>query len=44
VREYIARVNAGGLFAMREAFEPELLGSAGTVHANRAYVPVGAKR
>jgi NDP-sugar pyrophosphorylase family protein len=41
VRAYIASVNAegrsGGRFAMREAYEPKLLGSAGTVHANRSW-------
>lgn len=35
VREYIVRKNATGTFDMRESFEPELLGSAGTVTANR---------
>lgn len=35
VREYIARVNARGAgFRVREAYEPTLLGSAGTVAAN----------
>jgi len=37
VRRYIAEKNAGGTFRVTEAYEPELLGSAGTVHANRAY-------
>lgn len=36
VREYIQGRNASGDFHVEEAFEPELLGSAGTVHANRA--------
>lgn len=35
VREYIASVNARGEFCVREAYEPTLLGSAGTVAANR---------
>jgi mannose-1-phosphate guanylyltransferase len=35
VRAYIARTNAAGLFSMSEAYEPKLLGSAGTVSANR---------
>ena len=36
VRAYIARVNARGPFSVREAYEPTLLGSAGTVAANPA--------
>lgn len=36
VRSYIRDRNAGGRFNVREAFEPKLLGSAGTVTANRA--------
>lgn len=39
VRDYIGEVNARGDFELLEAFEPELLGSAGTVHANRDYIP-----
>lgn len=39
VRAYLRSVNAegraGARFAVREAYEPTLLGSAGTVHANR---------
>ena len=35
VRDYIAGVNARGSFRVREAYEPVLLGSAGTVAANR---------
>ena len=35
VRDYIAQVNARGGVELIEAYEPELLGSAGTVHANR---------
>ena len=35
VRAYIDRVNAGGRFRVAESYEPELLGSAGTVAANR---------
>ncbi|MHC4473239.1 MAG: nucleotidyltransferase family protein, partial [Planctomycetota bacterium] len=32
---YLARVDREGLFRVEEAYEPELLGSAGTVSANR---------
>lgn len=35
VRDYIADVNARGGVQLAEAYEPELLGSAGTVAANR---------
>lgn len=35
VRAYMAKVNAEGRFQMSEAYEPVLLGSAGTVAANR---------
>jgi NDP-sugar pyrophosphorylase family protein len=35
VRLYIDRVNRNGLFRVRESHEPTLLGSAGTVSANR---------
>ena len=35
VRAYIAGANARGGVQLTEAFEPALLGSAGTVHANR---------
>src|SRR5437764_2560075 len=35
VRDYIAKKNASGQFQVRESYEPELLGSAGTVAANR---------
>lgn len=38
VRRYIEHVNRGGRLRMHEAFEPELLGSAGTIHANRDFV------
>lgn len=37
VRAYIAQCNAAGDMALTEAFEPALLGSAGTVHANRGW-------
>lgn len=41
VRAYIASVTregrSGTSFAMREAYEPKLLGSAGTIHANRRW-------
>jgi mannose-1-phosphate guanylyltransferase len=35
VREYIERANRRGRFHIVESYEPRLLGSAGTVHANR---------
>jgi NDP-sugar pyrophosphorylase family protein len=35
VRAYIERMNQRGRFRVRESFEPRLLGSAGTVRANR---------
>ena len=34
VRLFIDRVNEGGRFRVVESYEPQLLGSAGTVHAN----------
>ncbi|GHF75754.1 nucleotidyltransferase family protein [Seohaeicola zhoushanensis] len=37
VRAYIGAVNARGGVQLTEAHEPELLGSAGTVHANRGW-------
>jgi mannose-1-phosphate guanylyltransferase len=37
VRDYISAKNASGKFNVKEAYEPALLGSAGTIHANRAY-------
>ena len=37
VRAYIDEKNATGQFDVSEAHEPALLGSAGTVHANRAF-------
>lgn len=37
VRDYIRQVNARGALTLTEAFEPVLLGSAGTVHANRGW-------
>lgn len=37
VRAYIAQVNSSRNVTLTEAFEPELLGSAGTVTANRAW-------
>ena len=37
VREYINQKNAMDNWHVSEAFEPELLGSAGTVHANRVF-------
>jgi len=38
VREFIGAVNRRGRFHVTEAYEPELLGSAGTIHANREFV------
>ena len=35
VREYVAWRNLGGRFSVVESYEPELLGSAGTITANR---------
>jgi mannose-1-phosphate guanylyltransferase len=35
VRSYIQRVNSSGRMTAREAYEPTLLGSAGTIHQNR---------
>ncbi|HPD16886.1 MAG TPA: nucleotidyltransferase family protein [Planctomycetota bacterium] len=37
VRAYIERMNAKGDFNISEAFEPHLLGSAGTIRANRGF-------
>lgn len=37
MRKYIDQVNELGRFRLQEAFEPELLGSAGTIHANRGF-------
>jgi mannose-1-phosphate guanylyltransferase len=41
VRTYIEGVNGSGRICMHEAYEPVLLGSAGTVHANRDFVKEG---
>lgn len=41
VRDFIAQVNRSGRFRMQEAYEPQLLGSAGTVHANRNWINPG---
>lgn len=38
VRDYIQHRNNQGLFKVSEAYEPTLLGSAGTVHANRDFI------
>jgi mannose-1-phosphate guanylyltransferase len=43
VRRYAERVNETGRVHLREFFEPKLLGSAGTVHANRDLVPAGGE-
>lgn len=37
VREHLDRINAEGHLKVREFYEPTLLGSAGTVHANRSW-------
>ena len=37
VKQYIDQMNRRGFFRVREAYEPELLGSAGTVSANRDF-------
>lgn len=37
VRDHIAAINAKGGLRVTEAFEPALLGSAGTLHANRGW-------
>ena len=37
VRSYLDGVRATGRFRIIEAYEPELLGSAGTIHANRDF-------
>ena len=41
VRAYVERINASGRFHVMTAHEPELLGSAGTVRANRNFVQNG---
>jgi NDP-sugar pyrophosphorylase family protein len=38
VRTYIDRINHLGHFRVEEAYEPKLLGSAGTVHQNRHWI------
>lgn len=38
VRDWMAQVNTAGDMTLTEAFEPELLGSAGTVTANRDWI------
>src|SRR5688572_2010248 len=38
VRAYLARRNDTGRFRVCESYEPVLLGSAGTVHANRDWI------
>ncbi|MBI1367290.1 MAG: NTP transferase domain-containing protein [Planctomycetes bacterium] len=37
VRRYIAQKNVEGQFHLTESYEPKLLGSAGTIHANRDF-------
>lgn len=41
VRDYIDLRNSEGRFRITESYEPKLLGSAGTLHANRDYIAVG---
>src|SRR5687767_4417606 len=41
VRAYIGQKNASGQFRVAEAYEPTLLGSAGTHHANRDWIKTG---
>jgi mannose-1-phosphate guanylyltransferase len=41
VREHITRVNLSSNVQLQEAYEPVLLGSAGTVHANRDFIRTG---
>lgn len=43
VRDYIGRQNATGRFNVRETYEPTLLGSAGTITANKNFVPADAE-
>ncbi len=43
VRDYIAAKNATGLFRVRETYEPTLLGSAGTITANKDFVPIDSE-
>lgn len=43
VRDYIARQNDTGRFHIHETYEPTLLGSAGTITANKDFVPAGAE-
>jgi mannose-1-phosphate guanylyltransferase len=38
LRAHVDQINQRGAIRMREAFEPVLLGSAGTIHANRSWV------
>jgi mannose-1-phosphate guanylyltransferase len=38
VVKYIHRINADHSIQLTEAYEPELLGSAGTIHANRSWM------
>ena len=41
VRDYIGQINSEGDLELTEAYEPALLGSAGTVHANRDFIAPG---
>ena len=41
MRAYVDRVNTAGRHRVVEAHEPDLLGSAGTIHANRHFVTDG---
>ena len=44
VREYIAKKNASGKFEVVETYEPQLLGSAGTITANDRFVPPSSSK
>src|SRR3990170_3900836 len=41
VRTYIDQRNAHGVFTITESYERKLLGSAGTIHANRDFIADG---
>jgi mannose-1-phosphate guanylyltransferase len=43
VRDYLRLVSAGGRFEVSEAHEPRLLGSAGTITANKGFVPINSE-
>ena len=43
VRAYVDRMNAGGRFHARTTHESALLGSAGTISANKDYIPINSE-